>query len=196
MYITKEKGEKFMNILGKVVELRPIEIEDLDLIQKWSNDPEIQYWLGGWHAPSSKIVMENWLKNTTNDDLNLRFVIEHKELGLVGTANIVNINWKDRNAFHGMLLGDKDIRGKGIGVDVVYSIMKYSFEELGLQRLDGSIIEYNKPSFKLYVEKCGWKQEGILKEWYFRKNQFWDKILVGITKKDYLELLEKTKYWD
>ncbi len=185
-----------MNIKGKSIVLRAIEKSDLDLLQKWSNDPEIQYYLGGWHAPSSEIVMENWLIRISNDDLNMRFAIDHNELGLIGTANLVNINWKDKNAFHGMLLGESVTRGKGIGVDVVFTIMRYAFEELGLNRIDSSIIEYNEPSKKLYLEKCGWKKEGVARRWYFRQNKFWDKFLIGITKEDYIEVVEKTKYWN
>ncbi|HRR19644.1 MAG TPA: GNAT family protein [Ignavibacteriales bacterium] len=185
-----------MNLIGKYIELRAIEERDLVLLHKWSNDPEIQYWLGGWHTPTSEIVMKQWFNRVTVDNNNLRFAIEHNELGLLGTANLVDINWKDKNAFHGMLLGDKDIRGKGIGVDVVMTIMKYAFEELGLNRIDGSMIEYNTPSLKLYLEKCGWKKEGIKKEWYFRKNRFWDKIIVGITRNEYFEHINATKYWE
>ena len=167
-----------MNIKGENILLRAIEEDDLKSLHKWSNDQETQYWLGGWHLPSSEIVMQDWLKRITKDNNNVRFAIDHNELGFVGTANLVEINWKDRNATHGILLGEKEIRGKGIGVDVVTTIMKYAFEELGLQRLDTTIIEYNSASIKLYIEKCGWKKEGVRRNWYFRKNKFWDKLIV------------------
>lgn len=36
-----------MNIKGKVVTLRAIEMNDLDLLAKWSNSPEIWHNLGG-----------------------------------------------------------------------------------------------------------------------------------------------------
>jgi RimJ/RimL family protein N-acetyltransferase len=183
-----------MNIFGNIVTLRSIEKKDLPLLQKWSNDPEVQYWLGGWHTPTSEIVMENWLSRISNDNLNLRLAIDHHDIGLVGTANLVDINFKDRNAFHGMFIGEKDVRGTGIGVDVVFAIMRYAFEELGLNRLDGSIIEYNSSSLKLY-EGCGWKQEGLLREWYWRKNRYWNKLLVGITREEYMDLIERKKYW-
>ena len=111
-------------------------------------------------------------------------------------ANLVAIDWKNKNAFHGMLLGDKNIRGKGYGVDTVMAIMKYVFEELGLERLDGSMIAYNEASLKMYIEKCGWKEEGRQRNWYFRKNRYWDKIIVGVTKYDYLELINNNRYWD
>jgi RimJ/RimL family protein N-acetyltransferase len=185
-----------MNIKGKKVTLRAIEQADLELLHKWANDPEIQYWLGGWHFPTNSNDQQKWFSNLAVGSINQRFAIEVDDLGFIGTANLIDIDWKNKNAFHGMLLGDKDIRGKGYGVDTVMAIMKFVFEELGLERLDGSMIEYNEASLKMYIGKCGWKEEGRQRNWYFRKNRFWDKIIVGITKDDYYELIQNNKYWD
>jgi RimJ/RimL family protein N-acetyltransferase len=184
-----------MNIRGKIVTLRAIEEKDLELLNKWANDSEIQYWLGGWHFPISNEQQKSWFASLSINSNDQRFAIDTEENGLIGTANLVDLDWKNRNAFHGMLLGDKNIRGKGFGMDTVMAIMKYAFEELGLERLDGSIIEYNKASLKLYVDKCGWKVEGRQRKWYYRKNQYWDKIIVGVTKNDYLELISVYNYW-
>lgn len=185
-----------MNITGKKVLLRAIEKSDLALLQKWSNNPEINYMLGGWHFPSSLSDQEKWFESLYSDKNNQRFAIDAEELGLIGMANLVSINWKDRNAFHGMLLGDKDMRGKGYGVDSIMAINRYAFEELGLMRLDGSMIEYNEPSVNVYTQKCGWKIEGRKQNYYFRKNKWWDQIVVGITREDYFELISKNKYWE
>jgi RimJ/RimL family protein N-acetyltransferase len=184
-----------MNIHGRIVKLRAIEVTYLEVLNKWGNDPEIQYWLGGWHFPTNMNDIEKWHSALNVNSNNQRFGIQTDELGLIGTANLMDIDWKNRNAFHGMLLGDKEIRGKGYAVDTVMAIMKYSFEELGLQRLDGSMIEYNEASLKMYIGKCGWREEGRQKNWYFRKNRYWDRIIVGITREDYIDLIDKTNYW-
>jgi RimJ/RimL family protein N-acetyltransferase len=185
-----------MNIRGKKVLLRAIEEDDLVLLHKWANEPYICSMIGGWHFPSSKVDQRKWFESLNVNSTNQRFAIEAEVEGLIGTANLVNLNWKDKNAHHGMLLGDKDIRGKGYAVDTIMTIMRYSFDELGLNRLDGSIIEYNKASYGVYLEKCGWKMEGTAREWYFRNNQFYDKHLVGVTKKDYQELIDTNNYWE
>ena len=91
-----------MNIEGKNVYLSAIEQEDLDLLQKWSNDPEIQYWLGEWHFPVNKNDTQKWYLNLSVNSTNQRFSIFTKDLGLIGTANLVEIDWKNKNAFHGM----------------------------------------------------------------------------------------------
>lgn len=184
-----------MNILGRRVKLRAIEREDLELLHRWKNDPDIGYLLGGWHFPYSTLSTEGWLANIQQDTLNQRFAIEAPDLGLIGTANLVEIDWKNRNAFHGMMLGDKEMRGKGYGVDTIMAVMRYAFEELGLKRLDGSMIAYNEASLHVYVNKCGWQEEGRQRDWYFRKNRFWDRVMVGVTRDDYAALVERTNYW-
>jgi len=174
-----------MNIKGNKVFLRAIKKEDLQLLLKWSNDPEINYMLGGWHFPSNEVDQEKWFNGLSLSSNNQRFAIETEDLGLIGMANLVDINWKDRNAFHGMLLGDKDTRGKGYGIDTILAINKYAFEELGLMRMNSSMISYNEASIGVYTKKCGWQIEGVKKNHYFRKNQWWDQVVVGITKEDY-----------
>jgi RimJ/RimL family protein N-acetyltransferase len=185
-----------MNIKGKKVVIRAIEKEDLQLLNKWSNNPEINYMLGGWHFPSSLQDQEKWFSNLTLSSNNQRFAIETEDLGLIGMVNLIDINWKDRRAFTGMLLGDKDMRGKGYGKDTIMAINKYAFEELGLMRLDGSMISYNESSLKVYIEKCGWVKEGIKKNAYFRKNEWWDEIIVGITRENYFNFLKQNHYWN
>lgn len=185
-----------MNIKGKKVTIRAIESDDLELLHKWSNDPDINYMLGGWHFPSSEQDQQRWIGSLSLNSNNQRFAIDTEDSGLIGMANLVDINWKDRNAFHGMLLGDKDIRGKGYGVDTIMAISKFVFEELGFMRMNGSMISYNQASIGAYTKKCGWIVEGVKKNHYFRKNKWWDQVVVGITKDDYFKLIQDNKYWD
>lgn len=185
-----------MNIRGKKVLLRAIEREDLELLHTWSNDPDIWHMLGGWHFPINKNDQEKWFLNLSTNSLNQRFAIDVPEFGIIGTVSLVEIDWKNKHAFHGMLLGNIKQRGAGFGTDTIMAVMRYAFEELGLERLDGSIIEYNEISLNVYCKKCGWKEEGRQRNWYFRKNRFWDKILVGITRKDYFDLIKQNNYWE
>ena len=185
-----------MNILGKKITLRAIEEADLPLLHAWANDSEICYALGGWHFPTSRDSLQQWFLALRTDTLNQRFAIDAPDFGLIGTANLVEIDWKNNHAFHGMMLGSREIRGQGYGTDTILALMRYAFEELHLERLDGSIIEYNTPSLAVYCGKCGWKEEGRQRNWYFRKNRYWDRILVGVTRQDYADLVERSHYWD
>jgi RimJ/RimL family protein N-acetyltransferase len=100
-------------------------------------------------------------------------------------ANLLNINFKDGNAEHGLLL-DKKFQGKGYGKDVVNAVMKYSFCELRLNRLETTIIENNEKSINLFL-KLGWSKEGILRNWYFREGKYLNKYILGILQQDFIK---------
>jgi RimJ/RimL family protein N-acetyltransferase len=185
-----------MNIKGNKVTLRAIEHSDLNMLHQWANDPTTQDIIGNIHFPSSRDYQTKWLNNIQDDELNQRLAIETENDGLIGLSSIMHIDWRNNHAWHGIVLGDKEIRGKGYGVDAVMATMRYAFDEMHLERLDGSIIEYNTVSYSLYCNKLGWKEEGRRRNYYFRKGRYWDQIVVGITKQDYYVLIEKTKYWN
>lgn len=184
-----------MNVQGKLVTIRAIEEEDLPLLHRWANDPEIWYQLGGWHFPSNLPEQRRWFDSLRAESNQQRFAVTTVEDGLIGTTNLVDIDWKNNHAFHGMMLGDKNIRGKGYGVDTIMATMRYAFEELHLARLDGSMIEYNEVSLNIYLKRCGWQVEGRQRNWYFRRNRYWDRIMVGVTREDYFSIAEQSNYW-
>lgn len=185
-----------MSILGRRVALRAVEEADLPLLHRWANDSEIWSHLGGWRFPSSYASLQTWHARLGADALSHRWVIEARDSGaVIGTANLVDLDWKNRNAFHGMMLGPLDLRGKGYGRDTVMAVMRHAFDELQLERLDGDIIENNAPSHRLYVGRCGWREEGRRRRWHFRGGRWWDKILVGVTRQDYADLMAADDYW-
>lgn len=184
-----------MNILGKKVILRAIEEEDLPILHEWANDPETQSTIGHIHFPSSMAFHKKWFESIQGDNLNQRFVIEAGE-GPIGLSSLMKIDWRNNRAWHGVMLGCKDTRGKGYGYDAVMATMRYAFDELHLERLDTQMIEYNTVSIKFYCDKLGWKQEGVRRRWYYTKGRYWDRIMAGITRQDYAELLERTNYWE
>jgi len=185
-----------MNIRGKKIVLRAIEEEDLELLHKWANNPDTQDIMGGIHFPSSMEFHKAWFQSLKGDQLNQRLAIDTPDLGIIGISSIIDINWRNNRAWHGVMLGDADIRGKGYGIDAVMATMRYAFDELHFERLDGSMIEYNTGSYTFYCDKLGWREEGRRRNWFFRRGRYWDQIIVGITRNDYYELLKRNNYWD
>ena len=185
-----------MNIKGKIVTLRAPEIRDVDKLNEWSNDPDIWNMLGGWHFPFSSRSTEDWIRSRKDGNLTDHvFCIDTPHDGLIGTANLVSIDWKNKNAFHGMMIGKSNLKGKGYALDALLSIMRYAFMELGMNRLDGDMISYNERSINFYLNKGGWKKEGVRKDWFYRNGSFHDKVIVGIKKDDYINFLNENKYW-
>ena len=186
-----------MHIKGKVLTLRAIERADLPTLQKWANDPVTQDGIGEIHFPSSLDFHETWFANLKTDRLNQRFVVETPSGEIIGISSIVNIDWRNRHAWHGLVIGDSSHRGKGYGVDAIMATMRYAFDELDLERLDGSMIEYNAQSIATYCgPKLGWREEGRKKNYFYRKGRFWDQVIVGVTRADYLAVAAATHYWE
>lgn len=185
-----------MHIKGKALTLRAIERTDLPTLQSWANDPVTQDGIGEVHFPSSLDFHETWFAGLKSDRLNQRFVVQTPEGSIIGLSSIINIDWRNRHAWHGLVIGDSSHRGKGYGVDAIMATMRYAFEELNLVRLDGSMIEYNAQSIATYCgPKLGWREEGRKKNYFYRKGRFWDQVIVGVTREDYEAVAERTQYW-
>lgn len=183
-----------MNIYGEKVILRAMEPEDMEMLRNTTNDPFTERLIGGWSFPVSTASQMKWYEKSVLDNSNLRLIIEtldeHKAVGMV---NLVDIDWKNRSAFHGIRLGNEAPKGMGYGKDAVMAIMRYAFEELQLVRLDGSWVEYNEPSIKLY-QKCGWTIEGTKKKAKYSKGQYYDVHFGGILAETFFEVKEKMNW--
>lgn len=184
-----------MEIKGKFVTLRAPRREDMRLICDMFNDPELENCVVGWAFPLSIEQQNAWFDKNLMDKDNFRFIIDTPEDGAVGIVTLTNIDWKNRSAMHGIKLSNKEKRGKGIGTDAVMALQRYVFDELGFHRLDGARFEFNVRSERLY-KKCGWKDEGIKRDFAFKRGEWRNLIMMGVLETDYREAAEKLRYWD
>lgn len=183
-----------MNIKGKKVTLRAMTRNDMPMICDMFNDPDMENLVVGWAFPISIEQQNAWFDKNMSDNRNFRFVIETEEDGVVGIATLTDIDWKNRRATHGIKLANRQNRTKGIGTDTVMAIMRYAFDELGLHRLDGSWFDFNVPSKNMYM-KCGWKEEGIKREYVYKHGKWRDLTIVGVLEDDYRNLMKDNNYW-
>lgn len=183
-----------MNIYGKRILLRAMEPDDMEMYREMANDPEIEWMVGGWSFPISTTEQMRWYERVVVDKSNLRFTIVLANSNeAIGMVNLVNIDWKNRSAFHGIKLVESVPHRKGIGTDAVMTIMSYAFDELQLVRLDSAWTEYNEASIALY-KKCGWSIEGCKKRGVFKRGRYYDRYFGGILCEDYYEAKKRLKW--
>lgn len=173
-----------MNIQYQRINLRSIEVEDLEFLRKMINDPKIEELIIGWSFPVSRVDQEIWLKNSRNNSNTQRWIIENEKNEVIGLSILRNIDWKNRSAIHGIKIYQPNQRNKGYGSEVLQAIQNYCFYELNFNRLSTSILETNTRSLHLY-EKCGWKNEGRERKAIYKSGKFIDKINLGILREDY-----------
>ncbi|MDH3744181.1 MAG: GNAT family N-acetyltransferase [Acidobacteriota bacterium] len=171
-------------IRGKKVFFRAIEEGDLEALGEWANDPVISDLVVGWSFPVSMADQREWFEASRRDPATRRFIVESEEDGVLGLTGLWNIDWHNRHALTALKLGSASVRGKGYGTDAIMTLMKYAFFEVGLNRLWSAILPYNIGSYKAYVEKCGWKVEGRLRQEIFRHGKYHDLYRVAVIRED------------
>lgn len=174
-------------IKGKTLFFRAIEEADLPLLVEWMNDPEISRLVGGWSYPLSLHQQAEWFKRSSGDTTNVRWMVVSNEGEPLGLTGLWSIDYRNRNALTALKLGSPAARGRGYGTDAIMTLMAYAFYEVGLHRLWGEILTYNLGSYRAYVEKCGWRVEGINRSHVYRAGEFYDQLRVGILASEFAE---------
>lgn len=184
-----------MILKGKYVTLRPIEKEDLELMRELINDPDMERMIVGWTLPISSKDQENWFSSFRNSDTTIRYIIENAIEGTVGFTGITDIDWKNGCAKGTGIRISKKCQNNGMATDAYMTMLRYVFEELRLHRFEESAVEYNVASQR-FIEKCGFKREGVERECVFKEGRYHNKIIFAILKSDYDELLINNDYWN
>ena len=172
-------------IEGKKVRIRAVETTDLDEIMKWVNDPEVIDNLL-MRYPVSRHLEEKWLEKAldTSDMRNKAFSIETKDGVYLGGIGLHKINWENRSAEVGIVIGKKEYWGKGYGTDAMLAILEFAFNHMNLHRVYLEVYDFNVRGIKSY-EKCGFKKEGALRDDRYSRGKYHDTIIMGILKEEY-----------
>ena len=169
-----------------MVTIRPLELGDTENIVKWRNSVSVKKNLYSQDElkPEQHIAYFN---NVVKTGKCHQFVIVVEDNGSsfdVGTIFIKNIDNNNHNGEYGIFIGEDDARGKGYARLATEKILKYGFEELNLHRIYLTVMKDNLPAIKTY-EKCGFIQEGVLRDEYLRADGYVDIVMMAIIKDDW-----------
>lgn len=174
-------------IIGKNIILRAVELEDERLLQQLINDPQVSDYVVGWGFPVSLFSQRNWIQNSNNNS-NYRLIIADSDTQeAIGITGLWDINWHNQSATSAIKLLPKKSK-KGLGTEAITLCMAWAFYNVGLRRLDATILDFNGPSMGVYIKKCGWRVEGCHKEAVFRKGQWNDLYSLAILKHEFDQL--------
>jgi len=79
-----------------------------------------------------------------------------------------------------------DYWGQGLGSEALKLILRYGFDERGLNRIYAHINADNAASLRLH-EKCGYQREGVLRQAIFKNGRFKDVVVMSILKEELIE---------
>lgn len=181
-------------LYGKSIVLREYRWEDLDGIRGWVNDSEVTQFLSGLFLyPHTLHQSESYLSMMIEHKSEARgFVIADKDtLEYIGQIDLIKVDWVSRKATLGIVIGRKELHGKGIGTEAIKLLLGFAFNQLNLNKVDLTVRDYNKRGIRCY-EKCGFIEEGRLREDYYINGGYTDTVLMGCLKRDFM-LLDITK---
>ena len=78
----------------------------------------------------------------------------------------------------------RELWGQGLMTEAVDAMLRFGFEDYGLNRIVANVIKDNAGSVKV-LQKLGFVQEGILRESLLKNGQYHDLIAFSILKSEY-----------
>lgn len=176
-------------LTGKLTRLRPMEMTDLDNYVTWINDPDVVHFLGDVQPLMSRAAEEAWLEANVAKvpgwgDLSL--AMETAEGRHIGSIALHDFNPRRRSASLGLMIGAKDCWNRGYGTDAIVTLLRHGFDELNLHRIWLTVDQDNARGIACY-RKCGFVEEGRLRDERFTEGRYVDTIVMGILDHEFYE---------
>jgi RimJ/RimL family protein N-acetyltransferase len=174
-------------LVGERIELRRHARERYRLYGEWYGDPEI-WRLTSWAAaPLSPSAVERLFEDREHSPTDDSFAIHLKgEEEPIGVISLMNISEANDSAELSIIVGDPEDRHQGYGAEAIEVILRYGFEDLGLNRVGLSVFEFNEDAISTY-KKLGFREEGRLRRALKRDDAFYDAILMSISRYEWRE---------
>lgn len=174
--------------MKKRIYLRALEPDDYKTSISWRNDPEILDMIGGPKFFVSKETERKWVESNIGSNEKIVLAICLKDSNkYIGNIIIKDIDWRNRSVSMPILIGDKEEWGKGYATEARMMLLDYVFNEMGMNRVWGLVLENNIASIRS-VEKCGFHKEGIMRESVFKNGKYHNQVLLSILKEEFLPI--------
>jgi len=97
----------------------------------------------------------------------------------VGNCGLVAIDRDNRTATLGILIGERDCRGRGFGSEAVRVLCRFAFDEMDLRKIRLDVHAGNAAGLRAY-ERVGFRREGVLREEVYRAGRPVDVVRMGL----------------
>ena len=175
-------------IRGERLYLRAVERDDLQRCHDWMNDESLRSTLAQRY-PMSLAQEADWIERTSRgqDVSRMTFAIclfdgdRH-----IGNCGLEAIERDNGVATFGILIGEADCRGKGLGEEATRTLCRFAFDEMGLHKIRLDVYASNASAVRTY-EHVGFRREGILREEAYRGGRYIDVLRMGLLRGELTE---------
>ena len=174
-------------IEGKLINLRAIEMSDVDRYVVWLNDGEVTRYLQ-MRYPLSRLAEDDWVRKTASSPMaygaDMSFAIETKEGRHIGSVGFHHASPEDRAATLGIVIGDKEFWSRGYGTDTMLTLLRFGFETMNLNRIGLTVDARNQRAQACYG-KCGFVEEARMRQARYAEGAYNDVLWMGILRDEW-----------
>ncbi len=164
---------------GDNIRIYPFTLADIsDTYISWLNDKEVNRYMEVRFAHQTKETVTPFVQSFYSSAEKYMWGI-YLDSEIIGTATLYDINRNHQRGVIGIMIGEKQLWGKGYGTEVIKLITGFAFGELKLHKIVAGIVKDNQGSVRAF-EKAGYKLEGIMNEHDCNNGQYVDAVSMGI----------------
>lgn len=164
-----------INIEGELVALGPLRRDLIPTYHRWHNDVAISRTFPLPQPTTLEQEETTYNELSTAERMVFFTVYERSTWTAVGTTYLTDIDYRHRRAEFGVMIGEADHRGKGLGTEATRLMLDYAYTALGLHNVMLIVYEFNLAGVRAY-EKAGFREFGRRRQSHWMGGRCWDVI--------------------
>lgn len=176
-------------LIGQRLYLRPVELDDVDRLAGWLNDPAVRRFLHR-NAPLNRVAEERFVRERLSggdagDDAVLVIALREDDRP-IGTVGLHPDPETWRAAELGIAIGEAECWGRGFGPEAIRVLLDHAFGELGLNRVGLRVFASNERARAAY-QKVGFVEEGVQRQGHFTGGRAVDVVWMAVLAQEWLD---------
>ena len=165
-----------------MIRLLPFHESDFDLFISWIDNEELLVTIAGTDLtfPLTNDQLRAYLKIENSHSFTIVDTTSNKK---VGHAEIV-LSGNGVFKIDKLLVGDRSLRGKGLGQEIIQELLQYAFTNLNASTVELNVFDWNVAGIRCY-EKCGFTVNLDERKAFQTGNKTWTAINMTIEKLDW-----------
>jgi RimJ/RimL family protein N-acetyltransferase len=144
----------------------------------WYNDPEIIAATSDDPNPLTEAQFRELIDRDRLSETARVFGVRESGGRPIGVLVLRNIDPVHRGAELHITVGEPAFRGKGYGAEAIRLAVAFAFDRLGLHKVVSTPFAHNLPMVRC-LRKCGFEQEGLLRDALCINGRFIDVAIMG-----------------
>ena len=165
--------------------IREARFQDYESFAKWEVDPEVTKYLSFDDDRSYEDVVNEAICDKSDDTKMDLTIVDKKTDRPIGRIIITRLDRHcDSLDVTKLYIGEADMRGKGVGEEVMRILLEYFFTFMHMERVSLDYYTGNKAAQNLY-ERLGFTNEGVARNATRKNGRYFDLNLMSMLRSEF-----------